>query len=82
MHQVLIALLELNLTLSEARHLGFEETLCLLHHRKFDLQLASLESESARVASLGFADPDSQTRGLSSLAHRHAALVERFYLSG
>ncbi len=76
---MLLALLGLNLTLSEARGLGFEETLCLLHHRKLDMQLASLESESARVASLGFADPDSQARALSALAHRQAALVEKFY---
>lgn len=76
---MLLALLQLNLSLAEARWLGFEETLCLLHHRQLDLQLASLESESARVASLSFADPDAQNRALSALAHRQAALVDKFY---
>lgn len=76
---MLLALLQLNLNLAEARQLGFEETLCLLHHRQLDLQLESLERESARVASLGFADPESQGRALSALVHRQAALVEKFY---
>ena len=76
---MLLALLQLNLSLAEARQLGFEETLCLLQHRKLDLQLEGLEHESARVASLGCADPEAQGRALAVLAHRQAALLEKFY---
>ncbi|MBN2080899.1 hypothetical protein JW859_01705 [bacterium] len=62
-----------------ARRLGLEEVLCLLYHAALSDELAALEGEAARVASLSFADPAEQQRALAMLGHRRQAALDRFY---
>lgn len=71
--------MRLGLSLAEARRIGMEEALCLLHHGALDEQLLVLDAEAARVASLSLADEQEQRRALTVLEHRAAALAERFY---
>jgi len=71
--------MRLGLTWVEAKALSVEEVLCLLHHAELEESMQYLHAESARVASLSFADPHEQQRALSTLAHRAAALLDRFY---
>lgn len=74
-----MALTRCQLSYAEARALGFEEMLCLLHHAAFEKRLSELSAEAQRVAGLPFADPHEQQRALLAIQHRAAAEVERFY---
>jgi|GEM_PF-4783190 len=56
-----------------------EEVLCLLQHAALNDELAALESEAARVASLSYAEPAEQQRALAMLGHRRQAALDRFY---
>ena len=78
-HQVLLELLGLGLSLAEAKSIGAEEMLCLLHHARLRDDLAALEAEAARVASLPFADAHDQQRALARLGHHAQARLARFY---
>jgi hypothetical protein len=78
-HQVLLELLGLGLGLAEARSIGLEEALCLLHHAGLRHDLAALEAEAARVAGLPFADAHEQQRALARLGHQAQARLARFY---
>jgi hypothetical protein len=78
---VLLALLRLGLTYAEARAIGAEEMLCLMHHARLEEQLAALDREAGRVASLPFADPHVQQQALAGLHHRAQAELARFYRS-
>jgi hypothetical protein len=77
-HETLLDLLACGLGWDEARRVGFEEAQCLLYCHALRRELAALDAESARVASLALADPDEQRRALTALAHRAAALERRF----
>lgn len=51
---------------------------CLLLHRAHERELAFLDAESARVASLNLAEPEQQQRLLLALQHRMRRALERF----
>jgi hypothetical protein len=76
---MLIALLRLGLSYAEARTIGMEEMLCLLHHAQLDKQLAALDQEAARIAGLQFADPHEQQQALTAVHHGARALLDRFH---
>ena len=75
----LLELMQAGLGYAEARTVGYEEALCLLHHARFERELHTLDAEEARIASLSFADPQEQQRALIALRHKAKALTERFY---
>jgi len=78
-HQLLLALMKLGLSYAEAKELGAEELLCLLHHSQLDERLVALDQEAARIASLPFADPHEQQQALAVLRHRAEFELDRFY---
>lgn len=77
-HETLLDLLACGLGYGAARSLGYEEAQCLLFIQAHRSELAALDSESARIASLAFADPDEQRRLLAGLGLRAKALEHRF----
>jgi hypothetical protein len=77
-HETALELLACGLSWDALWRLGFEEARCLLHCSAHRQALAALDVESARVASLAFAEPDEQRRALIALAHRADALERRF----
>ena len=56
-----------------------EDVLCLLYHAKLRRELGEIESETARIASLPFADPHEQQRLLVKLMHQAAGKLQQFY---
>jgi hypothetical protein len=72
-------LLKLGLSYGEAQSLGAEELLCLLHHSQLEERLAALDRETARIASLPFADPHEQQQALAGLRHQAEFELDRFY---
>jgi hypothetical protein len=78
-HDVLLELLRLGLSWNDARSLPAEEVLCLLAHAALRRELDELNAESARIASLPFADPHEQQRLLLRLKHSAAGKLDRFY---
>jgi len=67
---------------AEAAALGMEELLCVLCHQRLNSELAALDAEAGRIASLPFGDPAQQRRLLSAVDHRQRALLDRFYSEG
>ena len=77
-HETLLDLLACGLDWDAACRLSFEEAQCLLHVHFHREALAALDSESARIASLAFADSEDQRRALTALSLRAKALEHRF----
>jgi hypothetical protein len=76
---VLLTLMDCGLSYSEARAIGIEEALCLLHHHGHRERLRALDAEAARIASLPFADPAAPQRELHKLRLRMRGVEERFW---
>ena len=53
--------------------------MCLMYHLEFSETAKALTAESARVASLSFADPVEQQQALSRLQLQIKAALDRFY---
>jgi hypothetical protein len=76
---LLLALMRFGLDYAQARAVGMEELLCLLYHGQLQEQLAVLDQEAARIASLQFADQHEQQRALTGLRHQAQAALDGFY---
>ena len=74
-----MALLDAGIEYHEALSLGYEQMLCLLHHRVLDRNLEYLNSESVRIAGLMAADPSEQQQMLVRIKHLAAAELDEFY---
>ena len=59
-----------------------EELLCLMYHHELEQQLDYLAQESARIASLGFADRLEQEQALNRLRLAANAALDRFHTGG
>lgn len=71
--------MRLGLGYAQAQAIGMEELLCLLYHAQLQEQLAVLDQEAARIASLQFADQHEQQRALTGLRHQAQAALDGFY---
>jgi hypothetical protein len=69
-HAILYELIQCGLSWREARALPYEDALCLLHIHHQRQQLAALDAEAARLASLPLADPHSVQRELRKVQLR------------
>jgi hypothetical protein len=78
-HEVLLELLACGLNWAEARALPLEDVACLLHVSAHRRELAALDAEAARIASLPWDDAQEQQRLLLKLRHQAAAAIARFH---
>jgi hypothetical protein len=76
---LVLALMRLGLDYAQARAISMEELLCLVHHGQLQEQLAILDQEAARIASLQFADQHEQQRALTGLRHQAQVALDGFY---